>query len=80
MWIGSKSDKERGIDRIKKAVFKNDYDSGGLNMTDMECLNRSLKLRQFIRANGANHPIKTIQKYCLEKLGHTDTIVQDNTE
>ena len=46
-------------------------------MTDMECLNRSLKLRQFIRANGANHLIKTIQKYCLEKLGHTNTILQE---
>ena len=32
VWIGSRSDKERGIDRIKRAVFKNAYVNGGLNM------------------------------------------------
>ena len=46
-------------------------------MTDVDCLNRALKLRQFIRANSVDHPIKTIQKYCLEKLGHTGTILQE---
>ena len=30
------------------------------DITDMECLNRSLKLKQFVRANGVNHPIKAI--------------------
>ena len=77
VWIGSKSDKERGIDRIKRAVFKNGYDSGVLNMTDMDCLNRSLKLKQFVRANGVNHTKKAIQKYCIEKLGHTNTVVKE---
>ena len=46
-------------------------------MTDVDCLNRALKLRQFIRANSVDHPIKTIQKFCLEKVGHTSTIVQE---
>ena len=40
VWIGAKSEKERGIDRIKRAVLKNNYDEGGLNITDVECLNR----------------------------------------
>ena len=39
VWIGSRSEKERGIDRIKRAVFKNEYMHGGLNMTDVDCLN-----------------------------------------
>ena len=77
VWIGSRSEKERGIDRIKRAIFKNECNNGGLNMTDVDCLNRALKLRQFIRANSVDHPIKTIQKYCLEKLVHTDTILQE---
>ena len=50
------SEKERGIDRIKRSVLKNSYEAGGLNITDIDCLNRSLKLRQYIRANGVNHP------------------------
>ena len=48
IWIGSKSDKERGIGRIKRDVFKNGYDSGGLNMTDVECLNRETMLKRYI--------------------------------
>ena len=47
IWLGSRSDKERGIGRIKRAVLKNKYSEGGLNVTDVECLNKSIKLRQF---------------------------------
>ena len=72
-----KSDKERGIDRIKRSVLKNKFSEGGLNITDMECLNRSLKLRQFIRASKINHPICRIQKYCVEKLGYSNVIMQE---
>ena len=46
-------------------------------MTDVGCLNKALKLKQFIRTNTVDHPIRTIQKYCLEKLGHTGTILQE---
>ena len=58
-------------------MLKNDYGEGGLNITDVECLNRSLKLRQFIRANGSCHPISRIQKFCLEKLGYKEVIMQE---
>ena len=68
VWIGSRSEKERGIDRIKRAVFKNEYLDGGLNMTDVNCLNRALKLRQFVRANSVDHPIKIIQKKKKKKI------------
>ena len=33
VWIGCKSEKERGIDRIKRLVLKNSHDAGGLNLT-----------------------------------------------
>jgi hypothetical protein len=52
----------RGIDRIKRSIMKNDYLQGGLNVTDVECLDRSLKVRQFFRASITNHPISDIQK------------------
>ena len=60
--IGCKSEKDKGIDRKKRSVFKNGHERGGLNITDVECLNKSLKLRQFIRASSADHPIRKIQK------------------
>ena len=31
VWLGSRSVKERGVDRIKRSVLKNDYSEGGLN-------------------------------------------------
>ena len=74
VWLGCRSQKERGIDRIKRSVLKNGYDAGGLNVADIDCLNRSLKLRQFIRTNKVNHPIRIIQKYCMEKLGYIDRV------
>ena len=51
-----------GIDRIKRTIMKNDYSKGGLNITDIECLDRSLKLRQFIRSIETNHEIAKIQE------------------
>jgi exonuclease III len=77
LWLGSRSDKEKGVDRIKRSVLKNDYSQGGLNITDIECLNRSLKLRQFLRAAKSGHSISIIQRLCLEKLGYTGNITQE---
>ena len=77
IWLGQRSNKERGVDRIKRSVLKNAYIEGGLNVTDMSCLNRSLKLRQFMRAWSADHPIKTIQRYCLENCGYSSVIMNE---
>jgi exonuclease III len=60
-FLWSKSDSQNGIDRIKRSIMKNDYQNGGLCITDMECLNKSLKMKQFIRASGSNHVISKIQ-------------------
>ena len=76
LWIGCRSEKEKGIDRIKRSVLKNGYECGGLNITDVDCLNISLKLRQFIRANSADHPIRMVQQYCLENCGYSSTIMK----
>jgi hypothetical protein len=54
---------ERARDRVKRSVMKNDYDQGGLKITDIECLDKSLKLRQYIRASKSSHSISKIQKY-----------------
>jgi hypothetical protein len=65
LWSTSKNN--RGIDRIKRSILKNDYSEGGLKITDIECLNRSLKLRQFIRAFDSKHEIAKIQSLLSEK-------------
>jgi hypothetical protein len=44
-----------------RGQFKNGIVEGGLNITDGECLNKSLKLRQFVRANRSKHSIKMIK-------------------
>ena len=60
-FIWSTNDNNKGIDRISRPVMKNNYEEGGMNVTDIECLDRSLKLRQFIRAHSSNHAIAKIQ-------------------
>jgi exonuclease III len=61
-FLWSTKDNPNGIDRIKRSVMKNEYMKGGMRVTDVDCLNRSLKLKQFIRAADANHAISRIQK------------------
>jgi hypothetical protein len=60
-FIWSTNESQSGIDRISRAVLKNDYEYGGMKVTDVESLNRSIKLRQFIRAQNATHTISKIQ-------------------
>ena len=76
IWRAHRSERDRGIDRIKRSILKNKYVEGGLNVTDMECLDRSLKTRQFVRADRSGHPIKSIQLYCIEMLGQNKAIDQ----
>jgi exonuclease III len=61
-FLWSKTETQNGIDRIRRSVMKNDYQNGGMSITDVDCLNRSLKLRQFFRARTSNHAIAEIQK------------------
>jgi hypothetical protein len=50
-------------------MVKNDYSKGGMKVTDVESLNRSLKLKQFIRAHNSNHVISKIQALISTKSG-----------
>ena len=60
-------------DRIKRSVLKNDFSMGGLNITDVECQNKALKLRQFLGAMESKHHIRMIQIYCLKTLGYSNS-------
>jgi exonuclease III len=53
--------RERWNERISRKVLKNEYEKGGLRAPDVECLNRALKLKQFIRASNGNHVIRELQ-------------------
>jgi hypothetical protein len=61
-FLWSTKDNPNGIDRIKRSIMKNEYEKGGMKVTDVECLDRSLKLKQFIRASSTNHEIAKIQR------------------
>ena len=74
MW--SNNQNQNGVDRIKRTIMKNNYEHGGLRVTDVECLDRSLKLRQYIRAENSKHSISNIQKYVTEK-GSSNIIRQE---
>lgn len=67
----------RVSERIKRSVLKNEYSNGGLNAPDIECLNRALKLKQFIRASTSTHAIKNLQIVSLEKLGYEEVLGQE---
>jgi hypothetical protein len=41
--------------------MKNDYSKGGMKVMDVESIDRSLKVKQFIRAYNSNHVISKIQ-------------------
>jgi len=55
----------RTIDRIKRSVLKNELDMGGLKAPDIDCLDKALKLKQFIRASKSTNVIKSIQEYSI---------------
>jgi hypothetical protein len=41
--------------------MKNEYDKGGMKAPDVDCLNRALKMRQFVRAHKSDHTIADVQ-------------------
>jgi hypothetical protein len=76
-FLWSTKDNENGRDRIKRSIMKNDYVEGGLKITDIDSLNRALKLRQFIRAFKSNHEIRKIQAWSSSKTGYGFHIYQE---
>ena len=57
--------------------MKNEYSKGGMKVTDVESLDRSLKLKQFIRAYNSNHIISKIQALLSKKSGDGKCIHQE---
>ena len=55
----------RARDRVKRSEMKNEYEHGGLKILDIESLDRSLNLRQFIRASKSKHAINLVQSFCI---------------
>jgi hypothetical protein len=45
LWETKNYEDPRARDRIKRSVMKNEYNLGGLKITDIECLDKSLKLK-----------------------------------
>jgi len=65
------------IDRISRKVMKSEYKDGGLRAPDMECLDRALKLKQFVRASSSSHIIKKIQEISISNIGYEGVIEQE---
>jgi hypothetical protein len=80
LWETKNYDEPRARDRIKRSIMKNDYDKGGLKITDIECLDRSLKLKQYVRANYSSHSIKGIQQFCVDLNGGSTVVCQEYVE
>ena len=76
-FLWSTKENQNGIDRIKRSIMKNDYSKGGMKVTDVESLNRSLKLKQFFRAHKSNHAISKIQMLVSTKPGERKSIYQE---
>jgi exonuclease III len=76
-FLWSTKNNESGIDRIKRSVMKNEFEEGGMKITDIESLNRSIKLRQFIRSYRSNHVIKYIQAWASCKSGDDINLYQE---
>ena len=76
-FLWSTNENPNGIDCIKQTIMKNEYSKGGMKVTDIESLDRSLKLKQFIRAYYSNHIISKIQALLSTKSGHDKCIYQE---
>jgi hypothetical protein len=76
-FLWSTNENPNGIDQIKQTIMKNDYSKGGMKVTDVKSLDRSLKLKQFIRAHNSNHVISKIQAFLSTKSSHEYHIHQE---
>jgi len=51
-----------GPDKIKRTIIQGEYKEGGLKAPNIEAMNKTLKLKQVLRAALSNHDIKHAQK------------------
>ncbi len=74
LWDTKDYEGTRARDRIKRSILKNDFNEGGLKIIDIECMDKALKLKQYIRASKSKHSICKIQQFCVEELGETNML------
>jgi len=77
IWSKKWDNSKKFIDRISRKVMKNEYSEGGLRAPDIECLDKALKLKQFIRANNSSHVVKRIQAIVVGNMGYDNVIIQE---
>jgi hypothetical protein len=70
-FLWSTSANQNGKDRIKRTILKNEHSKGGMKVTDIDCMNKALKLKQFIRAYKTEHVISSIQAMLSSRDGKT---------
>ena len=77
LWDTKDYGASRARDRIKRSILKNEYCEGGLKIIDVECMDRALKLRQYIRSQNSSHSIKDVQRFCVEEAGQPNLMAQE---
>jgi hypothetical protein len=77
LWGNTNTESNQARDRIERAIMKNEHSKGGLNITDIDCLNKSLKLRQYIRACRSSHTVRNVQFLCMHKSKNINMLAQD---
>ena len=77
LWKKNDFESARAGDRVKRSIMKNDYCKGGLKITDIECMDRSLKLKQYIRASYSTHNVNKVQVLCVEKSDSHNILDQE---
>ncbi len=77
LWGNNNTESNQARDRIERAIMKNEHSKGGLNITDIDCLNKSLKLRQYIRACRTSHTVRDVQLLCMHKSKNINMLAQD---
>jgi len=77
LWDTKDYEGTRARDRIKRSVLKNDFNDGGLKIIDIECMDKALKLKQYIRASKTKHSICKIQQFCVEEFGELNMLATE---
>jgi hypothetical protein len=77
LWDTKDYEATRARDRIKRSILKNDFNEGGLKIIDIECMDKALKLKQYIRASKSKHNICKIQQFCIEEFGETNMLATE---
>jgi hypothetical protein len=77
LWSTNENPQWNRLNQTNNYSMKNEYSKDGMKVTDVESLDRSLKLKQLIRAYNSNHVISKIQALISTKSGLGKCIYQE---